>query len=86
MSRAKTLRTASNMFIVNLALFDLTMMLDMPMLIVNSFYQRPVGWQVGCNLYGLFGSIAGIGSAINNAIIAYDRYRWVLQGELEKCS
>ncbi|XP_046659782.1 opsin-3-like [Homalodisca vitripennis] len=74
---SKSLRTPSNVFVVNLAVFDLTMMLDMPMLVANSFYQRPIGWQFGCDLYGLFGSIAGIGSAINNAIIAYDRYRTI---------
>nr|QCC70517.1 blue opsin [Matsumurasca onukii] len=74
---SKSLRTASNLFIVNLALFDLLMMLNMPMLVANSFFQRPIGWQEGCNIYALFGSIAGIGSAINNAIIAYDRYRTI---------
>ncbi|XP_054288542.1 opsin-3-like [Macrosteles quadrilineatus] len=73
----KSLRTPSNVFVVNLAIFDLCMMLDMPMLIINSFYQRPIGWEFGCDMYGLFGSIAGIGSAINNAIIAYDRYRTI---------
>lgn len=73
--RTKSLRTPSNLLVVNLAIFDLTMMLDMPMLIVNSFYQRPVGWKLGCDLYALFGSISGMGSSINNAVIAYDRYR-----------
>jgi r-opsin len=62
-------------FVINLALFDLCMVVDMGMLIVNSFYQRPIGWELGCDIYGLFGSVAGIGSGINNAIIAYDRYR-----------
>ncbi|XP_008484398.1 opsin-2-like, partial [Diaphorina citri] len=27
------------------------------------------------DIYGLFGSISGFGSAMNNAVIAYDRYR-----------
>nr|BAO03865.1 blue opsin [Nephotettix cincticeps] len=76
-SSTKSLRTASNVFVVNLALFDLCMVVDMVMLIFNSFYQRPIGWEFGCDMYGLFGSIAGIGSAINNAIIAYDRYRTI---------
>lgn len=64
------------MFIVNLALFDLLMMLEMPMLITNSFLERMIGWQLGCDIYGTLGSVSGIGSAINNAAIAFDRYRY----------
>ncbi|XP_046736196.1 opsin, blue-sensitive [Diprion similis] len=74
---SKSLRTASNMFIVNLALFDLLMMLEMPMLIANSFLERMIGWQLGCDVYATLGSISGIGSAINNAAIAFDRYRTI---------
>ncbi|XP_012257660.1 opsin, blue-sensitive [Athalia rosae] len=74
---SKCLRTASNMFVVNLALFDLVMMLEMPMLITNSFLERMIGWQLGCDIYATLGSIAGIGSAINNAAIAFDRYRTI---------
>lgn len=49
------------MFIVNLAMFDLCMMLDMPMLLYNSFYQRIVGGDLACTLYAVFGSLSGIG-------------------------
>ncbi|XP_049778983.1 opsin-2 [Schistocerca cancellata] len=74
----KSIRTPSNMFIVNLALFDILMLLEMPMLVVNSlFYQRPVGWELGCDIYAALGSVAGMGSAINNAAIAFDRYRTI---------
>ncbi|KAI5695209.1 hypothetical protein M8J76_004874 [Diaphorina citri] len=59
------------------ALLDLCMMVNMPMLVVNSFYQRVIGWETGCDIYGLFGSISGFGSAMNNAVIAYDRYRTI---------
>jgi len=74
--RSKSLRTPSNLFIINLALFDLTMALEIPMLIVNSFYQRMVGWELGCDIYAALGSVSGMGSAITNAAIAYDRYRF----------
>ncbi|XP_066595261.1 opsin, blue-sensitive [Prorops nasuta] len=74
---SKSLRTASNMFIVNLALFDLVMMTEMPLLIMNSFLERMIGWEIGCDVYGTIGSISGIGSAINNAAIAFDRYRTI---------
>nr|QLF98403.1 BW [Diaphorina citri] len=73
----KSLKTPSNLFIFNQALLDLCMMVNMPMLVVNSFYQRVIGWETGCDIYGLFGSISGFGSAMNNAVIAYDRYRTI---------
>lgn len=76
-STSKSLRTASNMFIVNLALFDLMMALEMPMLVVNSFVERMIGWQLGCDIYALLGSLSGIGQAITNAAIAFDRYRTI---------
>lgn len=65
------------MFVVNLALFDILMAFEMPLLIVNSFLERPVGWQLGCDIYSALGSVSGIGSAINNAAIAFDRYKYV---------
>nr|BAN42619.1 opsin-Blue [Svercacheta siamensis] len=83
----KSLRTPSNMFVVNQALLDMLMMIEMPLFVLNSlFYQRPIGWEVGCDIYALLGSVSGIGSAINNAAIAYDRYRTIafpLDGRLQ---
>nr|BAJ22052.1 B-sensitive opsin [Parnassius glacialis] len=86
-STSKSLRSASNMFVINLALFDLTMMLEMPLLIMNSFYQYPVGFQLGCDIYGIIGSLSGIGGAITNAVIAFDRYKTIscpLDGRINK--
>ncbi|OXU30644.1 hypothetical protein TSAR_003940 [Trichomalopsis sarcophagae] len=74
-STSKVLRTPSNLFIINLALFDLVMALEIPMLIINSFIERMIGWGLGCDIYAALGSVSGIGSAITNAAIAYDRYR-----------
>lgn len=54
------MRTASNMFIVNLAIFDLLMMLEMPMFIANSFQQRLLGYDLGCTIYAALGSLSGI--------------------------
>ncbi|XP_014613625.1 PREDICTED: opsin, blue-sensitive-like [Polistes canadensis] len=74
---SKNLRTPSNMFIVNLAIFDLVMAAEIPHFLINSFLQRIWGWELGCNIFALLGSISGIGQAITNAAIAYDRYRTI---------
>uniref|UniRef100_A0A336LIH5 CSON004890 protein n=1 Tax=Culicoides sonorensis TaxID=179676 RepID=A0A336LIH5_CULSO len=86
-STSKSLRSASNMFIVNLAIFDLLMMLEMPMFIANSFYERLLGYDLGCTIYAALGSLSGIGESTTNAVIAYDRYRTIsrpLDGRLSK--
>ncbi|XP_037075134.1 opsin, ultraviolet-sensitive-like [Pollicipes pollicipes] len=71
----KTLRTPSNMFIVNLAFMDFFMMLKAPIMIYNSFQQGPaLGW-VGCAVFATVGSISGAGSSCANALIAFDRYK-----------
>lgn len=75
------------MFIVNLAIFDLCMMLEMPMLIYNSYYQRLVGGELWCNVYALFGAFSGIGGAATNAVIAFDRFKTIsspLDGRLNR--
>lgn len=74
-SRSKPLRTASNMFIVSLAIFDIIMSFEMPMLVISSFMERMIGWEIGCDVYAVFGSISGMGQSITNAAIAFDRYR-----------
>jgi r-opsin len=63
------------MLIVNLALFDAVMLLELPMLIGSSFAERMIGWEIGCQLYAALGSVSGIGASITNAAIAYDRYK-----------
>ncbi|CAG9087213.1 unnamed protein product [Plutella xylostella] len=86
-STSKSLRTASNMFVINLAVFDLMMMIEMPLLIMNSFQQRMVGYQLGCDIYATLGSLSGIGGAISNAVIAFDRYKTIscpLDGRINK--
>lgn len=75
------------MFIVNLALFDFCMMIEMPMLLYNSFSQKIVGGEAACNAYAILGSFSGIGGAATNAVIAYDRYKAIsspLDGKVTK--
>lgn len=53
------------------------MMLEMPMLLYNSYFQRMMGGETACNVYAILGSISGIGGAATNAVIAYDRYKCI---------
>nr|XP_033336141.1 opsin, blue-sensitive [Megalopta genalis] len=76
-STSKCLRTASNMFVVSLAMFDLLMCAEMPMFLINCFLERMIGWQLGCDIYATLGSVSGMGQAITNAAIAFDRYRTI---------
>ncbi|CAB0002283.1 unnamed protein product [Nesidiocoris tenuis] len=74
-STARSLRTPSNIFVVNLAICDFVMMLKTPIFIYNSFNLGFALGHVGCQVFGAMGSFAGIGASATNAIIAYDRYR-----------
>ena len=75
MNRAKSLRTPSNMFVVNLAICDFFMMLKTPIFIYNSFNTGFAAGHVGCQIFGFIGSLSGIGASTTNTAIAYDRYR-----------
>ncbi|KAI5695037.1 hypothetical protein M8J75_009891 [Diaphorina citri] len=72
---AKSLRTPSNIFVLNLALMDFMMMVKTPIFIYNSFNQGYALGHQGCQIFGLMGSISGIGQSATNVAIAYDRYR-----------
>lgn len=74
-SSAKSLRTPSNVFVINLAIYDFIMMLKTPIFIYNSFNLGFALGQFGCQIFAFVGSVSGIGSAATNACIAYDRYR-----------
>ncbi|KAG8312864.1 Melanopsin [Homalodisca vitripennis] len=85
--RAKNLRTPSNMFVVNLALCDFVMMLKTPIFIYNSFKLGFALGQFGCQVFGIMGSLSGIGASATNAVIAYDRYSTIarpLEGRMSK--
>lgn len=72
-TRAKSLRTPSNVFVVNLALCDFMMMTKTPIFIYNSFNRGYELGILGCQIFAFIGSLSGIGAAITNACIAYDR-------------
>ncbi|XP_068232396.1 opsin, ultraviolet-sensitive-like [Palaemon carinicauda] len=76
-SSAKSLRTPSNMFVVNLAILDFIMMLKTPVFIVNSFNEGPIWGKQGCDVFGVMGSYSGVGGAMTNAAIAFDRYKTI---------
>ncbi|KAK7063127.1 Melanopsin [Halocaridina rubra] len=76
-SSAKSLRTPSNMFVINLAILDFIMMLKTPVFIVNSFNEGPIWGKTGCDTFALMGSYSGIAGAMTNAAIAYDRYKTI---------
>ncbi|XP_045464394.1 opsin, ultraviolet-sensitive-like isoform X1 [Harmonia axyridis] len=73
-SSAKVLRTASNMFVVNLAFCDFIMFVSIPIFIYNCFYRGFALGHLACQIYAALGSLSGIGAGMSNACIAYDRY------------
>nr|BAU71684.1 UV-sensitive opsin [Aquatica lateralis] len=86
-STSKSLKTASNMFVVNLAFCDFIMMMKMPIFVYNSFNRGYALGHIGCQIFGFVGSLSGIGAGMTNAFIAYDRYATIsnpLEGKLTR--
>ncbi|XP_011306382.1 opsin, ultraviolet-sensitive [Fopius arisanus] len=84
---AKSLRTPSNMFVINLAFCDFMMMLKTPIFIYNSYHNGFALGNLGCQIFAVMGTLSGIGAAITNAAIAFDRYRTIarpLDGKLSQ--
>nr|QWV42695.1 ultraviolet sensitive opsin [Protaetia brevitarsis] len=84
-SAAKSLRTPSNMFVVNLAFCDFIMMAKAPIFIYNAFNRGFAAGHIGCQVFAFIGSLSGIGAGMTNACIAYDRYTTIsnpLEGKL----
>nr|BAQ54878.1 opsin, short-wavelength sensitive type [Anax parthenope] len=73
----KSLRTPSNLFVANLAIFDTLMMSKLPVFVMNSIVEGQLFGKIGCDLYGVVGSYSGMGAAITNSAIAFDRYRTI---------
>lgn len=83
--RAKSLRTPSNILVINLAICDFFMMFKTPVFIYNSFMRGFALGNLGCQIYGIIGSYTGIGASATNAFIAYDRYNVItrpLEGKM----
>ena len=71
----KSLRTPSNIFVINLAFFDFFMMAKTPIFIGNSFAEGPYYGNLGCQIFGIVGAFTGIGASACNTAISFDRYR-----------
>jgi len=80
--KTKSLRSPSNMFVVNLAFSDLVMMTTMGWpVIVNAWTQRY--WMFGkfaCEMYGFLGALTGTVSILTMVVIGYDRYNVIVKG------
>ncbi|XP_030384580.1 opsin Rh5 [Scaptodrosophila lebanonensis] len=76
-STSKSLRTPSNLLILNLAIFDLFMCTNMPHYLINGALGYIAGGDLGCDIYALNGGISGMGASITNAFIAFDRYKTI---------
>lgn len=70
----KSLRTPSNLLVVNLAFSDFLMMFTMcPPMVYNCIMET---WSLGsffCTIYGMFGSLFGCISIWTMTLIAFDR-------------
>ncbi|XP_026165147.1 melanopsin-A [Mastacembelus armatus] len=74
-SRSRSLRTPSNMFIINLAITDLLMCVTQtPTFFVTSMHKRWIFGEKACELYAFCGALFGICSMITLTVIAVDRY------------
>ncbi|CAO1405850.1 unnamed protein product [Diamesa serratosioi] len=77
----KSLRTPSNLLVVNLAFSDFLMMFTMgPPMVINCYHET---WTFGpfmCELYAMFGSLFGCASIWTMTLIAFDRYNVIVKG------
>ncbi|XP_071442496.1 rhodopsin-like [Hetaerina americana] len=77
----KSLRTPSNMLVLNLALSDFLMMVIMcPFMLVNCFYETWIFGPLMCDLYAFFGSLFGCTSIWTMVTISLDRYNVIVKG------
>ncbi|XP_041670853.1 melanopsin-A-like [Cheilinus undulatus] len=73
--RSRSLRTPSNIFIINLAVTDFLMCLSQtPVFFVTSMHKRWIFGKKGCELYAFCGALFGICSMMTLMVIAVDRY------------
>ncbi|XP_073984852.1 rhodopsin 6 [Rhodnius prolixus] len=80
-SSTKTLRTPSNLLVVNLAFSDFLMMFTMsPPMVINCYNETWVLGPLMCELYGMLGSLFGCASIWTMTMIALDRYNVIVKG------
>ncbi|XP_020292127.1 rhodopsin [Pseudomyrmex gracilis] len=77
----KSLRTPSNLLVINLALSDFCMMLCLsPPMVISCYYETWVLGPLFCELYAFAGSLFGCGSIWTMTMIAFDRYNVIVKG------
>nr|BAQ54746.1 opsin, long-wavelength sensitive type [Somatochlora uchidai] len=77
----KSLRTPSNLLVVNLAFSDFLMMVAMcPLMLINCYYETWVFGPLMCQLYAYAGSLFGCTSIWTMVTIALDRYNVIVKG------
>ncbi|XP_023213981.1 lateral eye opsin-like [Centruroides sculpturatus] len=81
MVSTKTLRTPTNLLIVNLAFSDFCMMaFMMPTMAANCFAETWILGPFMCEVYGMVGSLFGCGSIWTMVMISLDRYNVIVRG------
>lgn len=77
----KSLRTPSNLLVINLAISDFCMMVCMsPPMVINCYYETWVFGPLFCEIYAMAGSLFGCGSIWTMTMIAFDRYNVIVKG------
>ncbi|CAG9766022.1 unnamed protein product [Ceutorhynchus assimilis] len=75
------LRTPSNLLVVNLAFSDFGSCCSQSVpMVINCYYETWVLGTLGCELYGLSGSLFGGGAIWTMVYIALDRYNVIVKG------
>ncbi|XP_028286887.1 melanopsin-A-like [Parambassis ranga] len=73
--RSRSLRTPSNIFIINLAVTDFLMCITQtPVFFITSMHKHWIFGKKGCELYAFCGALFGICSMMTLMVIAVDRY------------
>jgi len=80
--KTSSLRTSSNVFIINLALSDLIMMVTHGLPVgINIFIHRYWMWGVlNCKIFAMLGGITGTVSIMSMVFIGYDRCKVIVGG------
>ncbi|KAK0087471.1 hypothetical protein PV325_000912 [Microctonus aethiopoides] len=77
----KSLRTPSNLLVINLAFSDFLMMATMsPPMVINCYFETWVFGPLMCEIYACCGSLFGCTSIWSMTMIAFDRYNVIVKG------
>lgn len=77
----KSLRTPSNLLVVNLAFSDFLMLFCMgPPMVMNCYHETWIYGPLACELYAAAGSLFGCVSIWTMTLIAFDRYNVIVKG------